>query len=326
MKNSAQAYLNELIPGQVASIERLMFMRQSGSLGQSFIFAGGVGWGKLALAGAFARLILCEKEKFPEPCECSNCQRLKVNQHPDMHLFGEDESKRSVTISEIRELLNWMSLKSFEGRAKFAVLMGCERMTTEAANALLKLLEEPPPESYLLLLTHNPKRLLDTIRSRCSLIRLAPVTEEALIKQLETRGIEKEEAHYLVKKSSGSLQRACALHEEGDWEEGSAFLEKACQGKFKSFVAQWQKLDRTEVVGNIRRAEEILRDALYLSVGWSEREILFQNRKQDLLPLAREGALKLSRKIGYLLETERALRSNVNQKLALTRLEMLWDC
>lgn len=300
-------------------------MKETGSLGQSFIFSGGAGWGKKALSRSFARLLLCENKKFSGDCACSFCRRIENNQHPDFRYFGEDESKRSFAIAEVRNVLEWMSLRSFEGNAKIAVLIGAERLTTEAANALLKLLEEPPPLSYLVLLTGNPRRLLETIRSRCSIIRLRPVQKETIAAQLEKKGISKEEAVYLAKKSGGSFSRALEMHEEGEWEEAREFIEQMCQGQAGSSISLWQKSERAEIVKNIRRTAEILRDALILAIGGSEKEIMFRSSAHELKALSAEGAPKLARKIGYLLETDRALRSNVNQKLALTRLETMWN-
>ncbi len=316
---------NDSSNSQTGALNRIISMKEMGTLGQSFIFAGGAGWGKKALSRSFARLLLCEKGKFSETCECVSCSRIENNQHPDFHYFGEDESKRSFAIAEVRNLLEWMSLRSFEGKAKMAVLIGAERLTTEAANALLKLLEEPPPSSYLVLLTENPRRLLETIRSRCSVIRLRPVQKETIAIQLEKQGIQKEEALYLAKKSNGSFSRALEMHEEGEWDEAKEFIDQMCRGQSGASISLWQKSERAEIVKNIRRTAEILRDALILAIGGSEKEIMFRSSANELKALSTEGAPKLTRKIGYLLETDRALRSNVNQKLALTRLETIWN-
>ncbi|MBI4430693.1 MAG: DNA polymerase III subunit [Candidatus Omnitrophica bacterium] len=325
MKKSSNSYLNELIPGQAAVFERLLSMKETGALGQSFIFVGGAGWGKYALSRAFARMLLCGNGTFPGFCECSSCRRVQSGQHPDFRYFGGDESKRSIAIAEIRSLLEWMGFKSFEGKAKIAVLKGSERLTQEAGNALLKLLEEPPVSSYLILLAENPKRLLETIRSRCSFIRLRPPSLAEAGKQLENGGISRERALYLARKSGGNFAVAMELSEANDEKEIREFLRKVSLGSAQPLIALWQKLERAEIVKNIRNTQQIFRDALVLAVGGSEDQVLFQESRNELSSLGREGIPRLLRKLGYLLEADRALRSNANQKLVLTRLEMMWD-
>ena len=84
----------------------------------------------------------------------------------------------SVSIDTIRQLRRKASFKSFEGGSRVVIIVDCERMTTEAANALLKILEEPPPNVYFFLLTSDPGRLLPTVRSRCQIVRFGPLPRD----------------------------------------------------------------------------------------------------------------------------------------------------
>jgi DNA polymerase-3 subunit delta' len=110
---------------------------------------------------------------------CSVCRRIDQFNHPDI-LWVRPESKlRTITIDQIRAVMHAVNLKPTEATWKAAILVSAERMRTEAANAFLKTLEEPPPRSTLILLSSEPQRLLDTIRSRC--LRLSVSTDGAQI-------------------------------------------------------------------------------------------------------------------------------------------------
>jgi DNA polymerase-3 subunit delta' len=125
----------------------------------------------------FAKALNCEKESGGA-CGCVSCGKIERRTHPDVRWFTEDEKNRSIKMEAIRTLLNEASLKPFEGRWKVFILEGAERLTLEAANALLKTLEEPPEHSVFILLVENKAHLLETIQSRAFEIRGAPVPEE----------------------------------------------------------------------------------------------------------------------------------------------------
>jgi DNA polymerase III subunit delta' len=143
-------------------------------LGHAYLLAGREGLGKLALALAFTRLALCENAVDASPCgSCRSCILLDSGNHPDFIRVTPEEDKKSIGIDQIRALIDFYTLKSHYGRQKVAVLHPAELMTTNAANALLKLLEEPPPGALFLLVTHRPGHLPATVLSRCQRIALA---------------------------------------------------------------------------------------------------------------------------------------------------------
>ena len=142
-------------------------------LGHAYLLAGREGLGKLALALAFARLALCESAVDGTSCgHCRSCVLLHNGNHPDFVRVSPEEDKKSIGIDQIRELLGFYTLKSHYGRHKIAVLHPAEAMTTNAANALLKLLEEPPPGALFLLVTHRAGQLPATVLSRCQRVAL----------------------------------------------------------------------------------------------------------------------------------------------------------
>ena len=101
-----------------------------------------------------------------------------LDRHPDLHWLHPEEDKETISVDQVRDVIDIFTLTAHRGGAKVAIVEPAEALTTAAANALLKTLEEPSPGSYLLLLSHQPGRLAATVRSRCQHLALrAPATE-----------------------------------------------------------------------------------------------------------------------------------------------------
>ncbi|HOW98338.1 MAG TPA: hypothetical protein PK634_11180, partial [Kiritimatiellia bacterium] len=145
----------------------------AGRLAHAYLVVGAPRGNALALSEALLQLLFCAGE--PRPCgECAECRRVRERAHPDI-LWIEPESKsRRIKIERIREeLIPRLSQGSYGGGWKAGVLIQADRLTGEAANAFLKMLEEPPPSSLILLLTDSPQELLPTIVSRCHRLLLS---------------------------------------------------------------------------------------------------------------------------------------------------------
>ena len=151
-----------------------------------------------ALARELAAAVNCDKGGDESCGKCATCEKIKSGNHPDVRWIRPEMKSRQIGIETIRELEQPLYLAAGEGRTKVAIVVDAERLTTQAANAFLKTLEEPPADSLILLLTTAPQRLLETILSRCLRIMLAageateltPRQKEALnqfVKLLETK-------------------------------------------------------------------------------------------------------------------------------------------
>jgi DNA polymerase-3 subunit delta' len=175
-----------------------------------------VGGGKNSLARALAAALNCA-EPDPGPCgACLSCRKIAKDLHPDLITLSPDggeegkkdasRSKRQISIAEIRELRRVMALRPFEGRVKVFVLREADRLGREAASALLKTLEEPPPASALFLTSAAEGQILPTIRSRCLTLRLNPLPLETILQTLaEQRGLTGHPARLLAALSGGAL-------------------------------------------------------------------------------------------------------------------------
>lgn len=153
--------------------ENLRQGHAAGRLAHAYVVVGAPRGNALALSEALLQLLFCAGE--PKPCgECAECRRVREHTHPDI-LWIEPESKgRQIKIDRIREeLIPRLSQGAYGGGWKAGVLIQADRMKDAAANAFLKMLEEPPPSSLILLLTDAPQELLPTILSRCHRLLLS---------------------------------------------------------------------------------------------------------------------------------------------------------
>ena len=143
-------------------------------LGHAYLLCGRTGLGKRALAEAFADLVLCESPRQGAACgACRSCLLIAGGSHPDLKIVQAVEERKTIGIEQVRELIEFFALTTHYGRRKIAIIEPAEIMTTAAANALLKLLEEPPGKALLVLVSHRPGQLVATILSRCQKIKLS---------------------------------------------------------------------------------------------------------------------------------------------------------
>lgn len=157
--------------------ENLRQSYRAGRLAHAYLIVGAPQGNAMALAEALLALVFCAGES--RPCgQCAECRRVREHTHPDI-LWLEPESKsRRIRIERIREeLIPRLGQTSYGGSWKAAVLVQADRMTEEAANAFLKMLEEPPGSNLVLLLTDTPQFLLPTVVSRCQRLLLSPERE-----------------------------------------------------------------------------------------------------------------------------------------------------
>lgn len=162
----------------------------------ALLLAGPMGIGKAALARAMVRQALCMHPQ-PEACgACDSCHKLSQGVHPDLYWLQREldektgKQKRDIAIAQVRQLIERLRLTPHYRRGHCAVIEPVEALSASATNALLKTLEEPTPGTYLILVSHRPQSVLATIRSRCSIWRCAPPTEEAASQWLAAQGVD----------------------------------------------------------------------------------------------------------------------------------------
>lgn len=155
-------------PWQSEAWQQLAQQAQGQRLPHAILLAGPAGIGKVAFATAFMQRILCLTPSASMACgECKSCQLLAAGNHPDFHAVAAKEDGKAIGIDQVRELCSQLGQTSQQGGWKTALITPAEAMTVQSANALLKNLEEPPGKTLMVLVSHEPHRLLPTIRSRC---------------------------------------------------------------------------------------------------------------------------------------------------------------
>lgn len=194
----------------------------------AYLLQGPAGIGKRALAERLSARLLCQSPAGLEACGlCKSCRLLQAGSHPDHFLLEPEEADKAIRVDQVRELVEFVGQTAQLGGRKVVLLEPAEAMNPNAANALLKSLEEPSGESVLLLVSHQPSRLLPTIRSRC--VQQACPLPGAADSLAWLRGAlpeqTDEELGELLVLAGGSPLSALRLHGEGVREQRARVVE-----------------------------------------------------------------------------------------------------
>ncbi len=200
--------------GNKRVVEILRRAVDQGRLPHALIFAGPSGIGKRTLALLLAQHLNCLQPINSEACNtCTSCRKIIGAMHPDVRVIERDGAY--IKIDQVRDLINEIAYQPFEGRYRVAILDGAEQMRGEAANCLLKTLEEPASRSILILVTPKPYLLLRTIRSRARMLQFGLIEEADIEAFLAGReGRSPEDARLAAVLSNGSLGAALAFDAE----------------------------------------------------------------------------------------------------------------
>lgn len=157
------------LPWQRESWQQLCDLKRRARLPHALLFAGPAGIGKAQLARALAEWVMCVAPTDTACGNCRACQLHRAGTHPDLIWLAPEESGKAIKVDQVRELTEHLSKTAQQGGYKVAVITPAEAMNQNAANALLKTLEEPAANTLLILLSDSPSALLPTIRSRCQI-------------------------------------------------------------------------------------------------------------------------------------------------------------
>ncbi|MDE2836695.1 MAG: DNA polymerase III subunit delta' [Chloroflexota bacterium] len=196
--------------GQQLPVRTLERSLSEGRLHHAYLFIGPAHLGKTTLAVQFAQALNCDADA--PPCgACSGCTRIAEGNHADVRLISLGEEAGSIGIGAVREIINSAHLRPYEGRTRVFIIAEADLLTRDAANALLKVLEEPPDDVVLILVGNSLDNLLPTVRSRCQTLHFHPlsVSEVAHILQ-EERGVSPQHAEVLARLSRGCIGWALA--------------------------------------------------------------------------------------------------------------------
>ncbi|AQQ67734.1 DNA polymerase III subunit delta' [Microbulbifer agarilyticus] len=210
----AQSEIPSPLPWQAAQWQRLGAQWVAGRCPHALLISGQPGLGKRRFAEAFTALLLCDQPRHGLACgECRGCQLRAAGSHPDFTRVVPEKEQGPLKVEQIRELGEFVGRTSGREGARVVLLAPAEAMNVNAANALLKNLEEPSASVIFLLITDHPSGLLPTIRSRCQTIAFPIPPQQSALRWLRESGIENEDADSALNLAGGAPLLAIRLME-----------------------------------------------------------------------------------------------------------------
>jgi DNA polymerase III subunit delta' len=320
------------IIGQARAVSLLERSLAAGSLAHAYLFVGPEHAGKMTLAVNLAQALNCESAE--RPCrECPPCRKIAAGNHADVQVIrllqcDDETEKKSILVQQIEDMQHQASLPPFEGRHKVFIIDGAERLSTGAANRLLKTLEEPVAGVTFILLTTNDRRLPATVVSRCQRLEVTPLSVPAGTAALEEKwSVPAAKARLLAGLSHGRL--GWAVNASGDEaqlqqrREQLDWLVEVVRGDYEKRFAYVSQLaagfsqKRAAVYDVLDLWLDYWRDLLLAKLGCYDA-ITNTDRRDELAALA--GRLRLENIKDFIKSIQSAagqLQQNVNPRLAL---------
>ncbi len=337
--------LLDRIQHQAHAVDSLRAAWERGRLAHAYLFWGPEGVGKMRTAQAVSQMVLCTASA--PPCgECPACGKAARFTHPDQILvapppregadawhkaleaYGQDSyhcwqaaPNASIGIERIRGLKAESSMARVEKGNRMVIIREAERMTPEAAQAALKLIEEPGEGTYLVLTSRDPERLLPTILSRCQRLRFRPLPRAFIEERLAARDVP---ARVLAALAQGSLSRALAMLEE---EDVDALRDRTIAlfapglrspAEVRAHLPRGRAWDAARAQISADLLMMWYEDLLLLHHGLPEELVTHADRLDDLRLRAQEISLpEIRRRCDIIEELLQAIRQNVGPLLAL---------
>lgn len=321
----------ELMEHQPLAARMLTNSIRKERISHAYVIQGERGTGKQSLAVLLAMTLFCTSRNGVEPCQkCPVCHRIKTRNHPDVHWLEPDG--KSIKNEQIKTLRKEFAYTGYESQKKIYIISKAETLTINAANRILKFLEEPETETTAILLTENADGLLTTIQSRCQMIDLKPLDMTAFQYKLITwsdHSITESNARFLSALTT-NIDEAMAYHEAGAiysirdlvqeliyvllsrYEERYLFLHQKWLPLLKEKVDQEQGLELLLLA---------FRDIINYQIGRNAQASLFQQDDALLIRgaenMTRE---RLLRMVQGVLEAKQKMNQNIHPTLLMEQL------
>lgn len=294
----------------------------------AYLFEGLRGIGKKEVGLLLAKSLFCiQPEDGYIPCdECLNCKRIDTGNHPDFHLIEPDGL--SIKKQQILDLQEEFSKTGVESKQKIYMIVHADRITINAANSLLKFLEEPSQQTYAILITEQVQKILPTILSRCQVLTFSPLSPKNLIEKFIEEGVEPSSAPLLAQLTN-NLDEALELNKD-DWFAQAQkivlklyeVLKKNSLEALVSLQDRW--FEHFKEKEQLDRGLDLLllfyKDLLYIQVGKND-QVVFLNEKERLEQYALQASgRKLADQMAAILDSKRKLHANMNSQLLMEQL------
>lgn len=333
-------YLSRVV-GNKALRARLGEELSRGAVSHAYIIDGPAGSGKHTLALEIAAALSCEnraKEGYALPCgTCPCCRKILSGNSPDVMTVSREEDKVTMGVDVIRALRDDVPLYPNDLDVKIYIIEDAHTMTTQAQNALLLTLEEPPPFVMFLLLCEHTELLLETIRSRAPVLRMQPIGDEQMTAYLQAperpdvartaKALPSEEFAALLRMANGRIGRALTLLE--DKKRAPVLAGRQCAEQLCRALADGASratllsiglslgTDRAELVARISLLQEALRDLLLLMHSEKAPLLFFTDRESAIELSSRFSAQRLLYLMRQGETTTDTLNANANTRLTL---------
>lgn len=320
--------MNYLVRGQEVTIRILKAILKSGRIAHAYLLKGPAGSGKTALAKQFAKALLCLNEGSHEgglghtddaeiACNvCRSCSRVDNDSHPDLLMIDRDGT--SIGISASHGMLKEVLTRPFVSKRKVFIINDAETLTAEAANALLKLLEEPPAYVNFILTTSNEAAIPATVISRCQVIPVRALPAEAIAGYLqEVHNVAEDRSRDIAELSDGSVDKALwLLSQAGEGKaDGEALVSQIIKSSPVELALEYSKAD-SQARHRILAALE-LQFAQNLSQAAEE----YDPEQRGRPDIRRAGALKRNfRVLKAIMRARQRLNANTNSFLVFCTL------
>lgn len=318
------------IVGHEHAIDLLRRTLAAQQVRHAYLFTGPEHIGKTLLAQGFAQTLLCtsgpDLNVAPQnPCNvCLSCRKVLHGNHPDLHIIAKAPDKQFILIEQIRTLQSDSARKTLEGRRNIFIIQDAHEMNLQAANCLLKTLEEPEPDVVLLLTVPDPGLLLPTILSRVQQVSMHLLTSTQVKVALEQQWeVEPQEATLIAALAAGRMGWAVRAAEDQD-----LLTERKAQLETLSKLPTVSKVQRFDIAQRLSADTDKARAVLELWLLWWRDMVLAANKclnltvnvdMRDLLQAqaAKVGTAESERMVRAILATMEALDQNVNARVAL---------
>lgn len=330
------------ILGNDAAKTSLTRMIDSGRLPNSLLFTGHEGVGKREFALEVARALVCSSTVDGQGCgKCSACERVvkfeipkpeKKDDFKQVFFSGHPDVgtvvayNRNILVDAIRALEQEANFRPFEAKARLFLIDDADKMNDAASNALLKTLEEPPSTTYIILATSKPEALLQTIHSRCQVMRFAPLTVDSVEAfLLNDKSYAAADASLAARMSKGSIGTAIGLDIEKLRNSRDSMLDLVESGlgrrdipsvlRASELINDAKNKDDFEL--NLEIFETLLRDSWLLSQGLETESLANPDVAERLNAVARRSNLgQIEALLAGIEKLRQSLEVNINRKVA----------
>ncbi len=323
--------MNDELPSWHSSNWQLLIdCLQRESLPHALLFAGPPGLGKNQFAQRLSQAILCENsDNVGSVCrQCRSCQLFAAENHPDYKVVNPLEDKKIIGVDQIREISGFLSLKSQYGLYRCIQISPADQMNENAANSLLKTLEEPPYGTILILVTDKPARISATIRSRCQKILFSPPNKKDAHDWLLKKISNTENVDVLLGLTNGAPFAALELAESDLFSQRLPMLEDlekiiAGQANPVSVASKWLKLGAKE---SLYCLYSWLVDMVRLKMSGATPHLSNLDLRQPLSNVSELIDINvIFMRIDEISKAINRLNSQVNQQLLLEDLLIAWQ-